>query len=148
MGLLEVIKKDLIIVPLMAKDKEGVIEALTRQYAISANLSQAEESQIVEEITHREMLGSTAMEHGIAIPHVKLDGIKKSAVVIGISRLPIDFGGAEKSRIFFLVLAPKDQPSEHIQILASIARLCSSDVFVRMLLNAKSKDEVYALFFD
>ena len=101
-------------------------------------------------ILDRESQGSTAVGNGIAIPHARIKGIEKSAVIIGISRLPIDFGGADgkDSRIFFLVLAPSDNPSEHIQILASIAKVCSSDIFVRMLQSSKTKDDVYTLFFD
>ena len=88
------------------------------------------------------------VEKGIAIPHARIKGLDEVAVVIGISRLPIDFGGEEKTRVFFLVLAPDERPQEHIQTLSSIARLCMSDVFVRMLTNARTPDEVYQLFFD
>ncbi|MDD7536307.1 MAG: PTS sugar transporter subunit IIA, partial [Bullifex sp.] len=104
--------------------------------------------EIVNSVRERELLGSTAMEKGIAIPHARIKGLDEVAVVIGISRLPIDFGGEEKTRVFFLVLAPDERPQEHIQTLSSIARLCMSDVFVRMLTNARTPDEVYQLFFD
>lgn len=148
MGLLDIIEKELIIVPLTATDRNGIIESLVDRYASSRNLSDERRREIVAAVLERESMGSTAMERGIAIPHVKLAGMESPSVVIGVSRLPVDFGGAEKSSIFFLVLAGDDNPSEFIQILASITRLCSSDMMVRMIKNARNADEVHQLFFD
>ncbi len=148
MGLLDIIEKELIIVPLTATDKNGIIGSLVDRYAESKGLSKERSEEIVSAVLDRESMGSTAMERGIAIPHVKLPGIEKPSVVIGVSRLPVDFGGAEKSSIFFLVLSGDENPSEFIQILASITRLCSSDLMVRMIKSARNADEVHQLFFD
>lgn len=148
MGLLDVISKDMIIVPMTSSTRDGVIRDLVERYCTVKGLGEKEEEDIYSRIMEREALGSTAMGHGIAIPHCKLDSLKEPAVVIGISRLPVDFGGEEASRIFFLVLASQEKPTEHVQLLASIARVCSSEVFVRLLSNAKTPAEVYQLFFD
>lgn len=148
MGLPDIIKKELIIVPMTSTDKESVIEDLVARYAEYASLDENAEAEIREAIMARESLGSTAMGKGIAIPHCKIEGVKNPVVVIGISRLPIDFGGEEKSNIFFLVIASNENPTEHIQILASFARICSSDVFVRLLSSAKTPADVYQLFLD
>lgn len=148
MAFLETIDKDLIKVPLTAKDGKGVIEELVGLFADKNGLSQKDRERIVFSVMERESLGSTAIENGIAIPHAKIEGLSKAAVMIGISRLPIDFGGDRPSSVFFLVLAPADNPAEHIQILSSIAKVCSSTLFVRMLSASRSKEDVYQLFFD
>ena len=148
MAFLETIDKDLIKVPLTAKDGKGVIEELVALFADKNCLSQKDRERIVFSVMERESLGSTAIENGIAIPHAKIEGLSKAAVMIGISRLPIDFGGDRPSSVFFLVLAPADNPAEHIQILSSIAKVCSSTLFVRMLSASRSKEDVYQLFFD
>ena len=148
MAFLEAIDKDLIKVPMTAKNSREAIEELVSLYASHNGLSPVEEDSIVSLIMDRESLGSTAMENGIAIPHAKIKGLKKAAVMIGVSRLPIDFGGEKPSTIFFLVLAPEENPADHIQILSSIARICSSTLFTRMLSSAKTREDVYQLFFD
>ncbi|MGN0907435.1 MAG: PTS sugar transporter subunit IIA [Bullifex sp.] len=148
MGLAETIRKELIINPLTSADRDGIIRDLVARYASFSGCTGETAEKIVTAVKQRELLGSTAMEKGVAIPHAKVKGLSDVAVVIGISRLPVDFGGAEKSRVFFLVLAPDERPQEHIQTLSSIARLCTSDVFVRMLTNSRTPDEVYQLFFD
>ena len=148
MGLVDIVRKDMIIVPLTSLTREAVIHDLVDCYCRGAGLGAEAESQIEKTVLDREAVASTAMEKGIAIPHAKIPFLKESALVIGISRLPVDFGGAEKTNIFFLVLANGENPTEHIQILSSVAKLCSSDVFVRMLASSKSADDVYQLFFD
>ncbi len=148
MAFLEAIDKDLIKVPMTAKNGKEAVEELVSLYAAKHGLLPSETESVISHVLDREKLGSTAMENGIAIPHAKIEGLKESAVVIGVSRLPIDFGGDKKSSIFFLVLAPAENPAEHIQILSSIAKVCSSELFVRMLSSSKTKEDVYQLFFD
>lgn len=148
MGLVDIVRKDMIIVPLTSSSREAVIHDLVDCYCRGVGLGPEAGSQIEKAVLDREAVASTAMEKGIAIPHAKIPFLKESALVIGISRLPVDFGGAEKTSIFFLVLANGENPTEHIQILSSVAKLCSSDVFVRMLASSKSADDVYQLFFD
>ena len=148
MGLLDIVKKDLIINPLKSTSRNEIISDMVDLFADNRKLTESEREAVKKAVLDREALGSTAMEKGIAIPHAKIPFLKESALVIGISRIPVDFGGSEKSSIFFLVLASEEKPAEHVQLLASIARLCSSDVFVRMLATRKSADDVYQLFFD
>ena len=148
MGLLEIIDKDLIINPLTSVKREDIIRDLVGAYCDKEALDEDQREAIVRAVIDRELIASTAMEKGIAIPHAKLSFLKDNALVIGVSRIPVDFGGELKSRIFFLLLASADKPSEHIQILSSIAKLCSSDVFVRLLSSAKTPSDVYQLFFD
>ena len=148
MGLLDIIDKGLIINPLTSVKKEDIIRDLVDLYCDRKSLGEDERDAIFKAVIDRETIASTAMEKGIAIPHAKIPFLKESAIVIGVSRIPVDFGGAEKSSIFFLVLASQENPTEHIQILSSIARLCSSDVFVRILAASRSPEEVYQLFFD
>jgi Phosphotransferase system mannitol/fructose-specific IIA domain (Ntr-type) len=148
MDLFKILKKELIIVPLTESSPIGIIGQLVDKFAAYKGLSTSETEAIKDEVIKRESLGSTAMSNGIAIPHAKVDNLEECAVVIGISRLPVDFGGEEKTKVFFLVLAPKDKPGEHVQILASIARACSSSVFVRLLTAAGTPSDVYELFFD
>lgn len=147
MTLLEIVNKDLIINPLKSTDRKQIISSMVGLFCEKKGL-EGHEDEIVKAILDREALGSTAMGKGIAIPHAKLPFLKEIGLVVGVSRLPVDFGGDEKSSVFFLVLASEENPGEHIQILSSIAKLCSSDVFVRLLAASKSPAETYQLFFD
>lgn len=145
MTLLDIVDKNLIKVPLLSTSKKDVISELIDIYKGYTNCSSSDAEKLKSAVLDRELQASTAMENGVAIPHAKIQELEKAAVVIGVSRLGVDFGGEDKSKLFFLVLAPADKPSEHIQLLASIARLSSSPVFCRMMQNAKDCNEVYQL---
>lgn len=148
MTLLDLLDKNMIKVPLLSSDKNGVIDELLDTFQKSTSVSDSFIARVKSAILERERQGSTAMENSIAIPHAKVEGLDKAFVVIGVSRIGVDFGGAEKSKVFFLVVTPKEKPSEHLQLLSSIARLGASPVVSRLMQTVKTKDELYQLLMD
>ncbi|NLA96841.1 MAG: PTS sugar transporter subunit IIA [Spirochaetales bacterium] len=150
MNVLDVLDKNLVIVPLMHTDKRGIINELVEVVAKAKGYSTQQFEQILDAVLNRESLGSTGIGNGIAIPHAKTDVVEQVAMVVGISRFPVDFDSpdGQKSRIFFLVLAPSKQASAHVELLASIARTCTSQVFRRMLEQARDNEEVVRLFME
>ncbi len=113
MNILDVLDKNLVKVPLMHTDKRGIINELVEVIAKAKGYSTQQFEQILDAVLNRESLGSTGIGNGIAIPHAKTDVVKQVVMVVGISRFPVDFDSpdGQKSRIFFLVLAPSKQAS-------------------------------------
>ena len=150
MNLLDVLDKDLVKVPLTRSDKQGIITELVEVVAKTKGYSTPQYEAILDAVLDRESLGSTGIGNGIAIPHAKTDVIEHVMMVVGISRFPVDFASpdGQKSRIFFLVLAPSSEASAHVELLASIARTCTSQVFRRMLEQSKDREEVVRLFME
>jgi mannitol/fructose-specific phosphotransferase system IIA component (Ntr-type) len=150
MNVLDVLDKNLVKVPLMHTDKRGIINELVEVIAKAKGYSTQQFEQILDAVLNREGLGSTGIGNGIAIPHAKTDVVEQVVMVVGISRFPVDFDSpdGQKSRIFFLVLAPSKQASAHVELLASIARTCTSQVFRRMLEQARDNEEVVRLFME
>lgn len=150
MNIVDVIKKDMIKVPLVSTDKLGIITELVDVLAKAKGYAPDQRQTVLDAVLKRESLGSTGIGKGICIPHAKTNSVKEIRLVIGVSANAVDFASpdGEKSRIFFLVLAPEDAASAHVELLASIARTCSSPLFQRLLLQAKDADEVYRLFCD
>ncbi|MGH0052092.1 MAG: PTS sugar transporter subunit IIA [Sphaerochaetaceae bacterium] len=150
MNVLDVLDRNLVKVPLMHTDKQGVITELVEVIAKAKGYSSKQFEQVLNAVLDRESLGSTGIGNGIAIPHAKSDVVDHVSLVVGISRLPVEFDApdGQKSRIFFLVLAPSKEASAHVELLASIARSCTSQVFRRMLEQARDSDEVVRLFME
>ena len=150
MNVLDVLNKDLVKVPLVHTDKRGIITELVEVLAKSKGYSTQQFEQVLGAVLDRERLGSTAIGNGIAIPHAKSDVVDQVSLVVGISRFPVDFDALDdqKSRIFFLVVAPPKAASAHVELLASIARSCTSGVFRRMLEQSKDSEEVVRLFLE
>lgn len=150
MNVLDVLDKDLVKVPLNGIDKLGIIGELVDVVTKAKGYSPQQHDDILNAVLARESLGSTGIGNGIAIPHAKTDAVDHVSMVVGISRIPVDFSSPDdmKSRIFFLVLAPSKEASAHVELLASIARTCTSQIFRRMLEQSKSRDEVVRLFME
>ncbi|MBK5200517.1 MAG: PTS sugar transporter subunit IIA [Spirochaetaceae bacterium] len=148
MNLVEILDEKLIAVPLKGTTKDEILEELVNTLAEGKGLSKSGYTSVINAVKNRESLGSTGIGKGICIPHAQSDAIDKISLVVGVSRVPIDFDSPDnmKSKLFFLVVAPVSAASTHVEVLASIARSCSSSVFRRMLEQCKSSREVIQLF--
>ncbi|HLF18113.1 MAG TPA: PTS sugar transporter subunit IIA [Candidatus Omnitrophota bacterium] len=119
-------------VDLQATDKSGVIEELVNLLIKTEAVDKRHKKKVLEVLTAREALGSTAIGQGIAIPHGKCDCVKKLVGCLGISKQGINFDSldGEPAYIFFLLLAPIDSAGPHLKALARISRLLK-DKFIR-----------------
>ncbi|NCB03115.1 MAG: PTS sugar transporter subunit IIA [Spirochaetia bacterium] len=148
MTLTDVLYKDLIKIPLVGTTKKAIIEELVTTLTTSRKLPNKDE--ILSAVLEREELGSTGLADGIAIPHAKTNAVEHIYLVVGVAPEPVEFEAldGEPCSYFFLVLAPMNESSAHIEILSSIARTTSSPSFKRLLKASRNVDEVYSLFID
>jgi len=102
--------------------------------------------EVIRELTERERVFSSAIGHGVAIPHA----YSKSAVarMCVLAQLP---DGMEHStpdgeplRLVFLIVGPPGDPEGHLALIAEIAGLVSDDTARERLLRAGSFDDLIA----
>jgi PTS system nitrogen regulatory IIA component len=100
--------------------------------------------QVREAVVEREKKLSTAMEHGVAVPHGKTSGVDRLVAAFGIKPQGVYFDArdGEPSRLFFLVVSPESISGPHVKALASIARCMNSAAHRGRILKAKSAEEV------
>jgi mannitol/fructose-specific phosphotransferase system IIA component (Ntr-type) len=82
------------------------------------------------------------MQHGIALPHGKTDGVKELAVAVGIKREGVDFESldGEKSRLFILVVSPRRVSGPHVQFLAAVGAVLKDDAIREAVIAASSAE--------
>ena len=148
MGFLELLNKDMIKVPLENTAKNDVLEELLG--LIDKNGGINDRAQALEDLRKRELLGSTGLEKGIAVPHAKTPAVDRMVMAVGIAPKGIDFDAldGQPSNLFFMILAPPDQAGPHIEVLSDIAKVTRSAALCRLLLAAANADEVIELFED
>jgi PTS system nitrogen regulatory IIA component len=136
-------RPELIFSDLPVTDCRGVLRALADRVAASGLVGDA--GALYRALLEREQLGSTAIGHGVAIPHCKLHGLAQGIVAVGVARLPVDFGAAdgEPVSLFFLVLSPDDQPAEHLQTLSRISRWVRAGGHVGTLLGLPDRKAIH-----
>lgn len=92
----------------------------------------------------REKLGSTGIGQGVALPHARIENIKKPIVLIGISQKGIDFSSLDGAPVYiiFLIISPIFQEGLHLKLLAKISRLLKDKYFLERLKELRSPQEI------
>ena len=135
MKLLDILKKEAIILGLEATDKKSVLEELT---VPAATISKVEHSQLVRMLMERERLGTTGIGAGIAIPHGKLRNLPSEILCMGISQKGVAFEAMDGKpvHIFFLLFTPEGATELHLMLLSRISKLLKNDIFKQRLMDA------------
>ena len=146
MGLLDLLSPEIVKIPIEAQTKSEIIRELIELLGAAGKIDDVPKAY--DAVMAREAMGSTGLEMGIAVPHAKTDAVDTLTMSIGLSPVGVDFEAIDDqpSKLFFLILAPPDQSGPHIELLAEIARITRSQVFLRLLMSAVSPEEVVELF--
>ena len=146
MKILEILDKRFIVPNLAAREKKEVLRELVRGIAQVEKLG--DEERMVEILLERETLGSTGIGDGVAIPHGKSKTVKKLLASFGRSVSGMDFQSMDGklTHLFFLLVAPEDSAGIHLKALARISRLMKDASFRKRLMEAETRDEMYAIF--
>lgn len=124
-------------------------EAITELAAIAAtDPRHALEAQAVAAAAvARERLVSSAIGHGVAVPHARIAGIAHPVVAIARSRRGIDFDARDgrPTRLIILLVTPLENTEVQLRLLASVAQACQDETVVARLLNAPDWTEFLAI---
>ncbi len=105
-----------------------------------------DETSALRALLEREKQGGTFIGEEIAIPHARLENLKKPVIAIGINKIGIyDKESSNTARIMFLMLSPLSDPNSHIRLLGLISTLVSEIQWRNMILQASHKNEITAL---
>ena len=144
MRMMEFLSRKAIIMDIKSSKKDEVIRELVDALIDCGDIDKRHRSRIVESLIARELLGSTAIGQGVAIPHTKCDCVAKLIAAFGLSKKGIDFDSldGELVNIFFLLVAPQDSAGPHLKALARISRLLKDKYFRDSLLACENEDAV------
>jgi PTS system nitrogen regulatory IIA component len=119
--LAELIGPDRIFETLRVADKPALLAELARRAGAALGLPPA---TISASLAAREMLGSTGVGGGIALPHARLEGLAGLAGFFARLDRPIDFAAidARPVDLVFLLLSPAGGPAAHLAALAAVSR--------------------------
>jgi mannitol/fructose-specific phosphotransferase system IIA component (Ntr-type) len=147
MKLSELIKPDLVALPLRAADKWQAIHALARLPSDAGRIRESLVPTIEAALVLRERSMTTGMEHGIAIPHAAIDGIEDLVAALGLAPAGIPFESLDglPAQIVVCLVIPRSKKVMHIKTLAEIARLLARPEVRSRLLACGSATEVPAV---
>ena len=133
---------------LAAGSKTRTLEQMAE--LLSFGLDRESSADVFNSLSGRERLGSTAIGHGVAIPHGRVAGLKQAIGAFGRCPAGLDFEAADEEpvRLIFALLVPAESTTEHLQLLAGLAEIFSRPELRTRLLDAGSADELYQILLD
>ncbi len=128
-----------------ACSKKRVLELVSQ--LISQALPECDYKDIFEQFIAREKLGSTAIGHGIAIPHIRLEGINQAIAALVTLQQPVDFNGPEKLSVdlIFALVVPANFEQQHLDLLKAITQQLHSETTQEALRNSNTAEMAYRL---
>lgn len=127
------------------QDRAAVLDAAARLLAtptpgetLATNAAPPNAALIGERLRARELLASTAIGHGVAIPHGRVDAIDESRGAFLRLEEPIDFGAADGNPVDLILamLVPQHSTMKHLEQLAELAEYFSEPDFRSRLREA------------
>ena len=147
MRMSDFVVREAIIPELTAASKEGVIREMVESLRGAGQFRGADLEDVVRAILKRELLGSTGIGRGVAIPHTKHNGVDRLIGTIAVSHGGVAFESldGEPVYVFVLLISPQDRPGDHLRALENVSRCLRDDQFVRALRAATTRDQIAAL---
>ncbi len=130
-------------------DRAAVIDAASRLLARSDDAvlspppsAEPDQTVIGASLHARERLASTAIGHGVAIPHGRVDFIDASRGAFLRLAEPVDFGAADGTPVDLILamVVPQHSTMKHLEQLAELAEYFSDPDFRSRLRQADDTD--------
>jgi mannitol/fructose-specific phosphotransferase system IIA component (Ntr-type) len=150
MRMSDFVVKDAICPDLQGHTKEGVIREMVGYLREAGYFKSGEPEDIVKAILKRELLGSTGIGRGVAIPHTKHPSVDRLVGTVAVSRggVPFESLDGEPVHVFVLLISPQDRPGDHLRALENVSRSLRDDGFVRSLRQATTREAIWDLICD
>jgi PTS system nitrogen regulatory IIA component len=126
----------------------GSKKALLVQLAnLAGQRLRLDSAAILASLSEREQLGSTGFGHGVAIPHGKVEGLKRIYCMFARLAEPLDYKAIDGRPVdlVFLLLSPPDAGAEHLKALAAISRVTRHGATLEKMRGARSRDALAAV---
>lgn len=135
-----------VILDLQASDIGPAIRQAVQRMVSQGILQEPLGDQVTEALVRREQEAPTAIGRAIAVPHAYLEGISEPIVFFVRLDHPINLGAPDgvATRYLFFLLGPPGVAAEHLDTLASVARMMSDDEFRYQLGEARTVEDLIA----
>ncbi len=136
--------------------KKRALESMSQ--LLASGVEGVDPTHIFHQLIERERLGSTGLGHGVALPHGRLASQQNSISDINDIDQPITLGcfikldqgvdfdspDTKPADLLFGLLVPEECTDEHLQVLASLAKMFSDVTLCEKLRNCRTNQDLFA----
>lgn len=142
----ELTTPELVILELEAADKEDAAAQLAARLFEQGRISNLE--AFLAEVNAREHQLATGLPGGVGIPHARSAFVNQTSIAVGVTKYghSLDFGAVDGPATLVLLMAtPAASFSEHLEVLATLARSLFKENFRESLRRAHDAEVVAEL---
>ncbi|PWT84202.1 MAG: PTS sugar transporter subunit IIA [Proteobacteria bacterium] len=105
------------------------------------------QAQVIESLIAREECGSTAIGHGVAIPHARMKGLARPVGLYIRTKQTIPFDAPDGKPVsdFIVLLVPEQAAQHHLKLLGEVAEMFSDVTFRQRLRTVSDAAELHGL---
>jgi nitrogen PTS system EIIA component len=131
------------------------VELGSRRHALEvaaetiARLHGIDRERVLRALWRRELVGSTALGCGVAIPHARIDGIAEPTVLYIRARTAIEFAapdGKPVRHVLAIAVPTNGNAEAHLELLAAIASMMTERTFRERLAAAEDAETIRRAF--
>lgn len=126
-----------------AQSKTAVFQKISQ--LLSQNNPKLCQEELFDAYWQRERLGSTAIGHGVVIPHIRVKGDHSPQACLIRLLHPIDFGAEDRqpADLIMALVVPKEETELHLQLLRDIVKLVSQHEFRQQCRAINCEKQLY-----
>jgi len=133
----ELTTPDTVILELVAEDKIDAAAQLAQKLHQAGRISDLD--GFLEQVHSREHQLATGLPGGIGLPHARSEFVDRISIAVGVTKFghALDFGAADgPATLILLIATPASSFSDHLEVLATLARSLSKESFRESLRRA------------
>ncbi|RAN77505.1 PTS fructose transporter subunit IIA [Bacillus sp. SRB_336] len=142
----ELTNPGLVILELVADSKEDAAAQLAAKLFEQGRVSDL--AGFMRHVNAREHQMATGLPGGIGVPHARSDYVTQTSIAVGVTKFghSLDFGAVDgPATVVLLIATPANSFSEHLEVLATLARSLFKENFRESLRRAHDKEVIAEL---
>jgi len=141
---LDVFRLESILLDLPTGSKDEILASLVDHAIRSKGLPRTRRDEVLDHLVEREARGSTAIGKGLAIPHARIEGLKKGTGIVARSIEGVDFRAVDGEPVyaFVLLISPDHRADEHLATLRWISKVARDPDFLSFIRQARRPEDV------
>lgn len=144
MHLRDFFSRDAISLDLTATTKDGVLAEMVGLLGVDERA----QGVILRLVQRRELLGSTGIGRGVAVPHCRSLAVNRLRVAYGRHRDGVEFSSIDQkpvTSVFLIVAPPAEVANQYLPVLGKIAQMAKDPTVPDRLARMTTVDEFLTL---
>ncbi|WP_138442341.1 PTS sugar transporter subunit IIA [Sinomonas susongensis] len=136
----------LVILEMDAEDRQDATRQLAERLAAEGRIVDLD--AFLADVESREHQMATGLPGGIGLPHARSEQVTRPSIAVGVAKYgrAVDFGALDgPAYVVLLIATPASSFSEHLEVLATMARSLSKAGFRESLRRANDPDIIAEL---